>query len=360
MTTEADPAPARWITRRRLMLVLGAAILGTCAWLAVSRIRAPAALTSPTIPNPNGYDDVLQAGRAIQDARLDIAGLDVAAADEATLSTLVEASRDALVTARRGLDRPFQVPVVYDLNDLSNRLMNEIGLIRGLARALAAEGRLAERQGRIDDAVRADFDLVRLGDAMSHRVPMLPYQVSLAIQRMGCEGLRDLRTKLSADQCRRVIGGLQDQDRNREPVADVIRQEHRFMDANLNKMGLAAKLSFSLGGMLNKEKANVASLLARNERQADTGRRLVLADLAVRLHRLENGESPPTLDALVPAILKSVPLDPYSGKPLIYRKLAQGDQLYSVGPDGDDDRLEPALGKRHLDSSNGDFTLDSF
>jgi hypothetical protein len=58
---------------------------------------------------------------------------------------------------------------------------------------------------------------------------------------------------------------------------------------------------------------------------------------AVRLFRHEHGPLPAELDELTPRYLPSVPLDPYSGRPLIYRRLENGYSLYSVGRDGLDD-----------------------
>jgi len=222
-----------------------------------------------------------------------------------------------------------------------------------------ASGRLAELQGRIEDAARDYLDVLRLGDALSHHVPMMPYQVSAAVQGQGLRGIRDLRARLSPAQCRRLIDVLQDLDRDREPVAEVIGREHQFMDSNVRKMGMLKTLTFSISGMAGKGKTMVASTLESNARRLDASRRLVLADLAVRLYRFEHGEAPAGLSDLVPSILKSVPIDPYSGKPLIYRRLDKTEQLYSVGPDRDDDNLDPVLGQRHVDTSNGDFTVDS-
>jgi hypothetical protein len=64
---------------------------------------------------------------------------------------------------------------------------------------------------------------------------------------------------------------------------------------------------------------------------------------ALQLHRAERGTFPDTLDALVPAYLDNLPLDPYTGEPFRYRLLVPGEDergrayiLYSVGLDGVD------------------------
>ena len=59
--------------------------------------------------------------------------------------------------------------------------------------------------------------------------------------------------------------------------------------------------------------------------------------MAIRVYALANGREPASLAELVPALLPAVPVDPYSGKPLVYRLDPKGFVLYSVGPNGRDD-----------------------
>jgi hypothetical protein len=55
--------------------------------------------------------------------------------------------------------------------------------------------------------------------------------------------------------------------------------------------------------------------------------------LALERYRQERGTWPANLEELTPKLLKAVPLDPYDGKPLRFKKLADGAVVYSVGPD---------------------------
>ncbi len=43
------------------------------------------------------------------------------------------------------------------------------------------------------------------------------------------------------------------------------------------------------------------------------------------------------LDALVPGILTEVPIDPFTGKPLVYRREGEGFIVYSLGSNQKDD-----------------------
>jgi hypothetical protein len=61
-----------------------------------------------------------------------------------------------------------------------------------------------------------------------------------------------------------------------------------------------------------------------------------IAALAVERYRLAEHAWPANLESLVPVYLPRVPLDPYDGKPLRYRRAAEYVLIYSVGPDQTD------------------------
>ena len=65
--------------------------------------------------------------------------------------------------------------------------------------------------------------------------------------------------------------------------------------------------------------------------------RTCLAAIAVQRYHLASGKLPETLSQLVPAYLDGVPEDPFDGRPLRYKKLAEGYVVYSIGHDGKDD-----------------------
>ncbi len=76
-------------------------------------------------------------------------------------------------------------------------------------------------------------------------------------------------------------------------------------------------------------------------RRATLRVRSLQAAVGIELYRREHGEAPPSLEALAPRYLPSVPVDPWSGVAVRYRVTAEGPVLYSVGPDGDDDGGRP-------------------
>jgi hypothetical protein len=65
--------------------------------------------------------------------------------------------------------------------------------------------------------------------------------------------------------------------------------------------------------------------------------RCLAALVAAERFRRAKGRWPDTLEELRPDFLAEIPPDPYDGKPLRYKRLADGVLVYTVGPDGTDD-----------------------
>ncbi len=70
---------------------------------------------------------------------------------------------------------------------------------------------------------------------------------------------------------------------------------------------------------------------------------------ALAAYKADNGRYPDTLDALKPKYLPTIPLDSFSGEPLIYQPDATGYLLYSVGINGEDEG-----GRSYSDLPRGD------
>ncbi len=104
-----------------------------------------------------------------------------------------------------------------------------------------------------------------------------------------------------------------------------------------------------LAGLLIPALANVATTF-RRDRANLLG---AVAGLALERYRLEKGHWPDDLEELVPAYLSEVPRDPFDGRPLRYKRLADGVLVYSVGPDGQDDC--GALNRKKSDAPGTDL-----
>lgn len=356
--------------RRRRRVVIGVAALVLVGGLATVVVwrqrRSGSEAKPPPIPQPNGYDDVLVAARALKEVMPVRNGNlpDYAKFETPALKDFVAAIRGPLAQIRQGLERPFQVPYVYDLSAFTHTTMRDVGECRIFAnRALQAEGVLARREMRTADEARSALDLLRLGNSLGREVPMMGYLSSLPSASLGASALRDMRDRLvdDPDLCRKTIAELARLDRERPPVARAVARESAFIDINVRSHGPFAATMLRVSGVVAKQRNQALASLRDAATRSEAFQRLVLADLAVRLHQKEHQGTPPaSLPALVPAILPRLPIDPFTGQPLIYRAVEKGFELYSTGPDRDDDHLKPILKQFRRKSGDGDVTLESF
>jgi hypothetical protein len=79
--------------------------------------------------------------------------------------------------------------------------------------------------------------------------------------------------------------------------------------------------------------------------------------LAAERFRLARGHWPTSLEGLVPDFLATVPTDPFDGKPLRFRRLADGLSIDSVGQDGEDAGGEIANDRTLVGSDDPVFHL---
>ncbi|MBI3725523.1 hypothetical protein HY251_16455 [bacterium] len=72
-------------------------------------------------------------------------------------------------------------------------------------------------------------------------------------------------------------------------------------------------------------------------REDEAARAVARVSLALRIHRLRAGSYPEKLDDLAPAVLASVPRDPFTGEALRYERAGAGFKVWSKGPNKKDD-----------------------
>ena len=118
-----------------------------------------------------------------------------------------------------------------------------------------------------------------------------------------------------------------------------------YATTNWDRMMVQAKNGYYImTGMLLPAMEKFISKDANHRAQARTA----LVALAIERFRLaHNGKLPDQLSSLVPAFLEKVPIDPYDGQPLRYKRTDKGYMVYSIGPDGvDDGGIEPPAGPK--------------
>lgn len=83
--------------------------------------------------------------------------------------------------------------------------------------------------------------------------------------------------------------------------------------------------------------APAAALLGDSQQAGEVRLLVVRTAFALAAYRLERGELPESLEGLVPEYLDRIPMDPFSGNPLVYKRRAEGFIVYSVGVRREDD-----------------------
>lgn len=84
-------------------------------------------------------------------------------------------------------------------------------------------------------------------------------------------------------------------------------------------------------------------------------RRQAVIAIAVQRYQLQHAKLPGTLDELVPAFLKAVPLDPIDGQPMRYRAEGNTMKLWSIARDGKDNQgklPQTPREARHIDRAD--------
>jgi hypothetical protein len=304
----ADERKVRW--KRRFLWVFGGLLLATFFWF-VALIFWPRPLPAfPPLPYPNGYDNLVSAGKRVQGQAPDLKTVDTE-----TLRAFVDLNRPAIELARQGLSRESVVPIDYDRASLSNHL-DDMGRVRNLCRLLDAAGVLAEREERLDDAAILGMDCIRLGAHIARGGLLLDSLLGVACERVGLQRLSALRDQLDSDTSRKVIDVLQQVDSHSEPIEVVIRRESAWGRATADwRMRIPMMLNSGVFQKLKQPAEDQARLAVL---RTQTRLRLLMTHLAIRRYRLAHGKNPVTLGELISNALIAIPLDPLSGRPFIY------------------------------------------
>ena len=274
------------------------AVLLVVATLVSTRNQPPPA--SLPLPQPNGYDDLVQAGKMLADNTSDFATM-----SEEQLRTLARRNAEALKLARTGLSRACQVPLDYSA--AGQYYFTNLAKLKSLAQAMTAEGRLAELGNRPAEAADAYLNVIRLGYAISQGGLLIDSLVGIAVEAIGTVNMEKLAPKLDAKQCREAATILEACQGQREPSQSVLARERTWARRAGGLKGQIARL-VNYRSMKMSEQKIVSKLTAQQTRE-----QVLLIQLASRAYELEKGDRPNTLVQLVPTYLKAIPQNPITG-----------------------------------------------
>ena len=259
------------------------------------------------LPNPNGYEDLVNAGRAIKS----MAGYDQT--NEQQLAELVATNAEALQLLPAGLSNQCRVPVQFSAVHVADH-MNDLAGLHRLAQILAAEGRLAEIEGRPKDSAKCYLDAIHLGIECARGGVLIDQLVGTAIEALGVAGLQKLVDQLDAKSCRDTAAALETYDAQGQTWQQVMQQERDWSRRTHPGVGneflrVMTRRSLNKVYKTGQEKF---------EKQQSKARHLTI-DLAARAYKLDRGKPPASANDLVPDYLEAIPQDPVTGTNMVYR-----------------------------------------
>jgi len=293
-------------------------------------VRPP--IPAAALPNPNAYDRLIKAANSV------VLPADLSAQSKKAdaLRALLDSSRPALDELRIALREQCVVPVDYQSRPeypIETRIFN-------LARLLFCEERLADLEGRHEDALKALLDRARLAEHMTRGATEREWEeVADAIRPFRPhDGAVAIINNQDAASCRRFVRDLQQIDANREPLEQIQRRTYIRRAHHSNWQSRAGQVIAELAEDTSEEDY-LRGLYKLS--QADLRRVIVVA--AVRAFTLEHGKLPDQLQDLVPEYLDEIPIDPFDkdSKPIQYELTEVGYRLTNEPADSQNMTRKP-------------------
>lgn len=260
-----------------------------------------------SLPNSNGYDDLVKAGEMADDNTGNYYEMKLE-----ELRRLVAKNSGALQAARTSLQEDCAVPIQFSESYMSRRIPELAGFKR-LAQAFVAEGRLAEMENRPGDAAKSYLDTIRLGNKSDRGGILIDQLVSIAIEAMGVAHLQKLVDQLDAKSCREAAATLETLDAQGQSWQQVVQQERDW------SRRAYPGVRYELVRLMSRNSSNktLQGVERKFNKQQMEMRQLTVA-LAARAYELDKGNRPASVADLVPDYLKTVPQNPITGTNLVY------------------------------------------
>jgi hypothetical protein len=270
------------------MIVVGANLA-----LAAFVFLNPGSRPAP-MPNPNGYDDLVQAGRMLQKA-----GNLPDRADQ--WRAFVAQNAPAFKMAQSGLSHTCLVPLGASDPHLDER-MGDLSALEKLMSSLSARGEAARLEGRTNDSIESYLECVAVG-VQSARGGIISAKLNGIAGESGARhGLEFWTNTADALQCRKIVETLRMIESLEDSAQETQERDRNWRSASL---GLRGQISRLLESKAPRQREKDFCRLYDDNRAA---RRNLMVQCAFRQSELEKGGPPSALSDLVPGHLQSTPL----------------------------------------------------
>ncbi|MEX2026526.1 MAG: hypothetical protein WEH44_04480 [Pirellulaceae bacterium] len=202
--------------------------------------------------------------------------------------------------------------------------------------SLEVEIARAEARGDFAESARLGELQLRLAKVMSKGGMRIHWGISRNAELRGRAAIDFAAPHLDADELAQLLAAVQEHDQSRVPLDTMLAYDDYW---GWVAFGWRARF-FQAARKLTGDR-NVWITLSQNRlqkmRQSELASlRLLQTRLAIELYRRSNGELPDSLDQLVPEQLSEMRLDPWTDRPLIYRRNGDSFVLYSTWSDRKD------------------------
>ncbi|HEY5296554.1 MAG TPA: hypothetical protein VIK59_01365 [Verrucomicrobiae bacterium] len=273
----------------------------------ISGLTSPTPPLNQSLPNPNGYDDFVEAGKMVAS---DTGNFDEM--NEQQLQSLSDENSNALQMARAGFQKQSRVPIQFSEVYITSHL-NDLANLKRLAQAFAAAGKLNEMENRPGDAAKSYLDVIHLGNESSRGGTLIDELVGIAIESIGRDGLQRISNQLDAKSCRESAVALENLDSQRQTLNEVMQQENDWSHKTF------PGIRYEIVRLMTYKSLLPAQAAARRKfNQKEVKTRQLIIDLAARAYELDKGSPPANISDLVPTYLKTIPQDPVTGTNMIY------------------------------------------
>lgn len=267
----------------------------------------PLPLVQP-LPNPNGYNDFVKAGRITAD----LAEYEYDKLNQEQLREAVKKNAAALSLVRDGLSNECRVPIQFSQVYAENHL-NDLASFKKLAQAFAAEGKLAEIENHPDAAAKSYLDAIHFGNESMDGGVLIDALVGIAIEAIATSHLTNLVDKLDAKSCRETAATLETFDGQRQTWNEIMRQEHNWSRRTFTGFGYDIARLETHRSMEAAFKQSEKKFLQHVKET-----RQLTIDFAARAYELDKGKAPANVSNLVPDYLKAIPQDPFTNTNMVY------------------------------------------
>lgn len=250
----------------------------------------------------------------------------------ADLQKFVTQNAASLKAVRTELAKPWRV----ELADRFDERWEDHSALRNVADGLLAEAEVARLGGETMDSATTSLQVLNIGHRTCKGAHFVYFLIGMAIEDGGIYQLSRARNQLQPDELAFVIESLRQLDSSFPSAGEWKPVNRAWFDRATT---WHKRLHDRIYCEWITDYAQADERMAQNaHHRSRAALRLLYTDLALRQFQAKHGEYPESLQELVPELLEQVPLDPFTDKPLSYRREPDGSfTLYSVGPDKKDD-----------------------